>query len=175
MRTQNRQTTVISHRLSGGFTYVGVLILIAIIGIASAATVQVGSVVQRREAEQELLEIGIEFQNALISYANATPPGQLRTPKTLQDLVKDPRNPKPVRHLRKIYADPLTGKAEWGLVQSPDGAGIIGIYSLSDAKPIKIGNFEVMFKDFEGKESYRDWKFIYVVQPAGIPRPGTKF
>lgn len=164
-----------SYRLlNGGFTYVGLLILIAIIGIASAATMQVGSVLQRREAEQELLAIGSEFQNALISYANATPAGQLRAPKTLQDLIKDQRNPKPQRHLRKLYVDPITGKEEWGTVHSPDGAGIIGVYSLSEASPIKIGNFDVAFKGFEDKTSYRDWKFIAVVQPISMSKPIVK-
>jgi type II secretory pathway pseudopilin PulG len=168
------RTFIGQHSLSlrlfnGGFTYVGLLILIAIIGIASAATVQVGSVLQRREAEQALLEIGLEFQNALLSYANATPPGQLRAPKTLQDLIKDPRNPKPQRHLRKLYVDPITGKEEWGIVHSPDGLGIIGVYSLSEASPIKIGNFEAPYRGFENKTSYRDWKFITLVQPLGNP------
>lgn len=149
----------------------GLLILIAIIGIASAATVQVGSVLQRREAELELLKIGMEFQNALISYANTTPPGQMRAPKSLQDLLKDDRSPVPRRHLRKLYADPLTGKEEWGIVNSPDGAGIIGVYSLSEARPIKIGNFDVAFKDFEDKTSYRDWKFIGVMQAAVMTKP----
>jgi type II secretory pathway pseudopilin PulG len=160
---------------NAGFTYIGILILIAIIGIASAATLQVGSVLQRRVAEQELLAIGQEFQSALSSYANVTPPGQLRAPKTLQELLKDPRSPTPRRHLRKLYADPLTGKEEWGVVNSPDGIGIIGIYSLSEARPIKIGNFDVAFKDFEDKTSYRDWKFIGVIQTVVLVKPGLKF
>lgn len=155
------------HRLNGGFTYIGILILVAIIGVASVATIQMGSVVQRRAAEQELLEIGMEFQEALTSYANATPLGQLRSPRTLQELLKDPRSPNLRRHLRKLYADPLTGEAEWGIVLSPDGLGIVGLYSLSDATPIKIGNFDLVFRDFEGKTSYRDWKFVAVVQTPG--------
>ena len=154
---------------AGGFTYVGILILIAIIGLASAATLQVGSAIQRRAAEQALLETGAQFQHALISYANATPPGQQRAPKTLQELLKDPRSPVLRRHLRKLYVDPLTGKEEWGLVHAPDGISIIGVYSLSEARPIKIGNFEAANKGFEDKTSYRDWKFIALVQPLGNP------
>ncbi len=96
---------------------------------------------------------------SLVSYANATPNGQVRVPRSLQDLLKDPRYPNPRRHLRKRYADPITGKDEWGTVPSLDGTGIIGVYSLSNAKPIKIGNFDVAFQNFEGKTSYRDWQF----------------
>jgi type II secretory pathway pseudopilin PulG len=155
-------------RHEDGFTYVGLLILLAVIGIAAAASIQMGGIVQRRAAEEELLAIGVEFRTALISYANATPAGQKRAPSSLQDLLKDPRYPNTRRHLRKIYIDPLTGKADWGLVQNPDGSGIVGIYSLSDAKPIKVGNFDLPFVEFANKASYKEWVFMapQVVQPT---------
>jgi type II secretory pathway pseudopilin PulG len=142
-----------------GFTYIGLLIFVAVIGVAAAATVQVGSILQRRAAEEELLQIGMEFRNALVSYANATPSGQKRAPSSLQDLLKDPRYPNTKRHLRQIYADPLTGKEEWGIVWWPDGSGIAGVYSLSEGRPIKIGRFDAPFQSFEGKTSYQDWRF----------------
>ena len=147
---------------AGGFTFLGLLIIIAIIGLTSATALQVGALLQRRAAEQDLLAIGNEFRNALISYANATPPGQKHFPSSLQDLLKDPRYPNIRRHLRKLYADPLTGKSDWGTVMAPDGSGIIGVYSLSTATPIKIGHFDAPFQDFEGKRSYREWKFMGV-------------
>jgi type II secretory pathway pseudopilin PulG len=154
----------------GGFTYIGLLILLAIIGITSAASLQVGSVLQRRAAEEELLEIGTEFRNALISYANATPIGQPNAPHSLQDLVKDPRYPGVRRHLRKLYADPMTGKEEWGVVHALDGVGIVGVYSLSQAKPIKIGNFDQAFPGFARRNSYREWVFGIVPQPQPLPQ-----
>ncbi len=159
------------HRCAGGFTYLGVLILIAIIGIASAATLQVGSILQRRAAEEELLDIGAAFCDALHSYANATPIGQQRTPNSLQDLLKDPRYPNVRRHLRKVFADPITGDEEWGTLAAPDGKGIVGVYSLSDAKPIKIGNFDVRFQHFEGKTSYREWTFTIMPQAVWPTQP----
>lgn len=153
---------------NGGFTYLGLIITVAIIGIASAATLQLGSVTQRRAAEEELLEIGSEFRNALISYANATPVGQKRAPSSLDDLLKDPRYPNPKRHLRKLYADPITGKEEWGIIEAIDGSGIVGVYSLSNAQPIKVDNFDPLFHDFAGKKSYRDWKFLVAPQPTKL-------
>ncbi|HEX7633966.1 MAG TPA: type II secretion system protein [Noviherbaspirillum sp.] len=155
-----------------GFTYLGLLILLAIIGIASAASLQAGAALQRRAAEEELLDIGMAFRNALLSYANATPVGQKRAPSSLQDLLKDPRYPNPRRHLRKLYADPLTGKEEWGVIEAQDGGGIIGVYSLSNARPIKTGNFATAFQDFAGKTSYREWRFMAVPQiipPVNAP------
>lgn len=148
-----------------GFTYLGLLILIAIIGIASAATLQVGAALQRRAAEEELLEIGSELRSALISYANATPAGQKRAPASFHDLLQDPRYPNIRRHLRKRYADPLTGKEEWGVVEAIDGSGIVGFYSLSDAQPIKIDNFDPAIQDFAGKSSYQEWRFMIAPQP----------
>lgn len=143
-----------------GFTYIGLLILIAILGVISAASIQIGSILQRRIAEEALLDIGLEYQHALISYANATNNGQQSLPRSLQDLLKDPRYPKVMRHLRRIYDDPLTGKNTWGLIYAKDNNGIIGIYSLSDQKPIKIGNFSPSFTQFKNKTSYQDWIFF---------------
>lgn len=142
----------------GGFTYLGLLIFIAVVAIASAATLQMGSILQRRAAEEELLEIGAEYQNALLGYANATSVGQKSRPDSLQDLLKDPRYPN-LRHLRKLYADPITGKEEWGVIKAPDGSGIVGVHSMSNAAPVKVGNFDAVFREFEGKLTYREWVF----------------
>ena len=160
-----------SHRsraqaASAGFTYIGVLITLAIIAVASAATLQLGVIMQRRVAEAELLDIGAAFQEALSQYARATPLGQATSPRSLQDLLKDPRYPGTRRYLRQVYVDPLTGKEEWGLILSPQDKGIIGIFSQSAEKPLKIGNFPDAFIDFENKTSYQEWRFIAPSQIA---------
>ena len=157
-----------SHRATG-IAYLGLLIMIAIIGVSAAATVQLGAIVQRREAEEELLFIGSEFRNALISYGSATPAGQQSAPQTLQDLLKDPRYPNLRRHLRKIYLDPITGKEDWQTVQSIDGKGIIGVHSASTNQPIKIGNFASELQHFTGKASYADWVFMVGVPNVAAP------
>jgi type II secretory pathway pseudopilin PulG len=164
-------TSGVARRQVKGFAYLSLLIMIAVIGVAAAATLQLGSLMQRRAAEEELLAIGTEFRAALISYANATPVGQPSTPPTLQALLKDPRYPNIRRHLRKLYFDPLTGKQEWGTVMSIDGKGIAGIYSLSTARPIKIGNFDAQFLNFADKTSYADWVFTPI---AAVPVPTVR-
>jgi type II secretory pathway pseudopilin PulG len=143
-----------------GYAYLALLILIAIIGVAAAATAQLGAVYQRRAAEQELLFVGSEFQRALSSYALATPVGQPNQPRTLDDLLRDPRYPNAVRHLRKLYADPLTGEVDWEFVRSPDGQTIVGIHSASHARPIKIAHFPGEFRGFDDARSYMDWIFV---------------
>ncbi len=142
-----------------GFAYLALLIFLAIIAIASAATLQLGSLMQKRDAEDQLLSIGNEFRNALISYAAATPSGNSIAPPDLQALLKDNRFPNPKRHLRKLYNDPVTGKPEWGVILTIDGKGVVGVHSLSTARPIKIGNFLPEFQGFEDKNSYADWVF----------------
>lgn len=161
-----------------GFTYIGTLVLVAILSVTAAATVRLGAVVQRRAAEQELLEIGDEFRNAFISYANSTPLGMPRTPPSLQELLKDPRYPTPQRHLRKIYVDPISGQQTWGTVPAVPGPGIVGVYSMAEGKPIKIGNFDLPFDGFAGKASYHDWVFmpppeaiVTLTPPRGTPNP----
>jgi hypothetical protein len=66
------------------------------------------------------------------------------------------------RHLRKIFVDPLTGKAEWGIVWANPGdrRGVLAVYSLSKAKPLKVANFDKRFSGFENKEHVSDWKFV---------------
>lgn len=159
---------------SGGFTYIGLVVLLAILGLVAAAGMKTGSLMQRAAAEEELLEIGAAFSEALRSYAAATPKGQPQQPPNLEALLKDPRFPGVRRHLRRIFVDPVTGKAEWGVMANGDKAGVTGVYSLSAARPLKVGNFDARFLNFDNKERISDWKFtaagqgiIVVNNPGG--------
>ena len=143
----------------GGFTYIGLMIGLAVLGIAATATLETETLLQRRAAEQELLAIGAEFSAALASYAAATPANQPTAPAALQDLLRDPRQPAPVRHLRRLYRDPITGETTWGTVASPENQRIVGVYSRSAQQPLKIANFEVLVAHFEGSAHYHDWVF----------------
>ncbi|SDC85472.1 Type II secretory pathway, pseudopilin PulG [Massilia sp. PDC64] len=148
-------------RREGGFTYLGLIIFVTVIGLVGAATLKVDALLRRAAAEEELLEIGAAFGEALRTYAEATPKGQPQQPPTLQELLKDPRFPGVRRHLRKIFVDPLTGKAEWGIVWANPGdkRGVLAVYSLSKAKPLKVANFDKRFSGFENKKHVSDWKF----------------
>jgi type II secretory pathway pseudopilin PulG len=153
-------------RRQQGFTYLGLVILLAIIGLVGAAAVKVDALLARAAAEEELLEAGAAFSAALDSYAAATPPGQPPQPPTLEDLLKDKRFPTIRRHLRKVFVDPISGKAEWGITYLGDKIGVIGVYSLSQAQPLKQANFDERFQNFENKTHYAEWKFTANGQAA---------
>ena len=70
-----------------------------------------------------------------------------------------------VRHLRRLYRDPMTGETEWGLVKDPDG-GIYGVYSLSADKPFKRAGYPALYSHFDAARSYRDWTFSFDVAQA---------
>jgi type II secretory pathway pseudopilin PulG len=163
-----------------GFTYIGVLILMAIMGILAAATADLWRTERKREAETELLFIGNQYRQAIAQYYDQSP-GRVRTfPASLQDLLQDPRTPATRRYLRKLFVDPITGGEEWGLVKGPAGE-IMGVYSLSEDVPLKKGNFRRVDARLEDKQKYSEWQFIYTpgrssplpaAPPPTKPKPG---
>lgn len=141
-----------------GSTYVGMLLLVSALGLGLAKTGAVLATQQQREREASLLVVGEQFRAAIASYYQSGPGG--RYPTALRDLVEDVRTGRPVRHLRRVYADPLTGSREWGLVKGPDGT-IMGVFSLAPGTPIKRRNFPPGYEGFSDKQSYGEWVFVY--------------
>ena len=154
-----------------GFTYLTVLFIVAILGAGLALTGEVWHTSAMREKEAELLYVGHQYRAAIQRYYLSGP--QRQYPRSLDDLLKDPRQPGTVRYLRKLYADPITS-GEWTIVKAPDG-GILGVHSASDATPFKTANFKLRDRSFEGAQKYSDWQFIF--QPAAAkpaPKPQAK-
>lgn len=158
-----------------GFTYLTVLFIMAMLGGGLALTGEIWHTAVQREKEAELLFVGAEYRNAIGRYFLG-PQGRAQRiyPRNLDDLLKDPREAATARYLRKRYVDPITGKPEWGIVKAADG-GIMGVYSLSEDKPLKVANFRFADKAFAGSEKYADWKFVYTPpQQAGVAKPVPK-
>lgn len=158
-----------------GYAYLFLLIGIAIIAGASAHAVSGGAIAQRKEAEQDLLFIGQAFEVALFSYAAQGTRQQQRMtrsslppqgPTSLEELLLDSRFPEPVRHLRKLYVDPITGQRDWGLIRN-DSGNIIGIYSRSTVEPIKRTGFPARHSHLEQAKTYQEWVF-------GLPEATVK-
>ena len=156
-----------------GFTYLGMLVLVALMGFGLAAFGELYSHAAQREKERELLFVGNQFRDAIASYYNKSP-GAKAYPKKLDDLVEDKRFPMPQHHLRRVYSDPMTGKSDWVLVEAP-GGGFMGVHSLSEETPIKSGDFSAKDAAFEDAENYTKWMFTY--SPTGLGNtivPGAK-
>lgn len=153
---------------SSGFAYVMLLVAVAVLSVFAAGSLQLGSQLSRQHAEQALLDVGGEFQRALYSYSGTTATGNggggnaaanlARGPRTIEELLRDGRTASTKRHLRQLYADPMTGSTQWGVIKDPAGF-ILGIYSKSSERPIKQTNFDMLQAHFEDAESYSKWIF----------------
>lgn len=155
-----------------GFTYLGVLFVVALMGTLLALAGESWHTASKREKERELLYIGKQFRDAIGLYYNRTPGNLKKFPRSLEDLLKDPRQLTTQRYLRKVYVDPMMGTTEWGIIKSADG-GIAGVFSQSEAAPMKIAQFGDEYAGFENAEKYSDWKFVFrpPAQRPGVPPP----
>ena len=144
------------RRNAGGFTYLTMLFAVALLGLGLALTGEVWRTAAMRDKEAQLLYVGGQYRNAIGRYYLG---GPAQYPRALEDLLKDSRQAGTERYLRRLYPDPVTGKAEWGLVKTPAGE-ITGVYSLSDEKPFRTTGFGAGNK-FDGATKYSEWKFVY--------------
>lgn len=155
-----------SGRPARGFTYLGLLVLVAASGALMAGFGVLWSHERQREKERELLWVGEQFRQAIGLYYQRTPGSVKRYPEKLEELLLDKRFLSTQRYLRRVFADPLTGKAEWGVVTAPSG-GVMGVYSLAEGTPIRRGGFGEGMVGFEGASGYRGWEFVYRVPVGG--------
>ena len=114
---------------SNGFTYIGLLLLLALVGAGLGAIGQRWSSTLHRAREAELAFRGHEIERAIASYWAASAPQGHALPRSLQDLLEDRRSGELHRHLRRIYADPFTGQADWQLINAEAGGGLLGVRS----------------------------------------------
>ncbi len=143
-----------------GFTYLAVLYLVALGGLLLAQVGNNWSQDRQREKEKQLLFIGNQYRQAIAGYYQQTPGEGKIYPPQLEVLLEDNRFNPPRRHLRRLYRDPMTGAANWGLVDAPEG-GIMGVFSQSSGAPIKMANFRDRDRTLEKSSSYQDWQFSY--------------
>jgi type II secretory pathway pseudopilin PulG len=122
-----RQSRRIGCATQNGFTYLGVLIAVAIMSVGLLAISEVWTTSARRQKLAELDWIGTQFIAAIGAYYEATPGVVVKTyPTTLEELLEDRRYLAKRRHLRQLYLNPFTGKADWQIIKSADG-GIQGV------------------------------------------------
>lgn len=143
-----------------GFSYLWVLFLVAFLGVGLTVAVEIEATATQRDKEKELIAIGRQFRTAIGRYWEIQlPDNRHEYPATLGDLLEDKRLPGVKRHLRKLFVDPMTGQAEWGIVRV--GGRIVAVHSLSEKAPIKQDGFEAEDMDLRGKQKYSEWVFAY--------------
>jgi len=140
-----------------GFTYLGVLLLIMVMGMGLASAGELWATAARRDRERQLLWVGTQYAQALRSYYRSSP-GVALYPKELEDLLQDERFPSAKHHIRQLYPEPMSG-GEWALMRGTDGR-ITGVYCASADKPLKQVDFPSQWSDFTGMASYKDWQFV---------------
>ena len=152
-----------------GFTYMGLMMIIAISGIAMAGVGIVWQQDMQREREKELLFIGEEYRKAIGSYYENSPNGTKQFPATLQDLLIDDRGPTTKHHIRKLYLDPFMRDKNWDLIMLD--SRIFGVRSNSKLVPIKRTGFVPYYDAFSEASSYNDWRFFYTPgsNPVALP------
>jgi len=146
-----------------GFTYLGILFAVALIGTGLAAAGTLWSFSAQRSSERQLIHVGQSYRRAIQSYYLHGPAGARQYPRSLDELLADDRSGAVQRHLRQIYFDPMTNKRDWNLVTTADGS-IIGVSSNSKKRPIKRNNFAPEDTGLSETDCYCDWRFVYLPQ-----------
>lgn len=148
-----------------------VLLLIVLMGMGLGAAGTLWHTESQRTKEAELLYIGEQYRKAIRSYVEspAAAGGAKHFPKKLDDLILDTRQNTVLRHLRRLYPDPITGKNDWGLIMDESNQHISGVYSTAPGEPRKQQGFSIEQKNFAAAKSYADWRFEVVKPKAATP------
>lgn len=148
-----------SVAVQGGFTYVMVMIVLALIGIGLARLGPMWADDEQREREKDLQRVGSEYARAIAAYYQSTPGSIKRFPPDLQSLLLDGRVPGVRRYLRRLAPDPMAPLRPWGLIQASDG-GIMGVYSLDGRSPLRRVPVDLGVLTLPVADRYSEWKFV---------------
>jgi type II secretory pathway pseudopilin PulG len=155
-----------------GYALVFALMMVAAASFAAMVAVVGRETEAQREREVQLLFVGDQYRRALASYAGIAPSGGATTyPAKLDELLEDKRFPNPVRHLRQLYVDPMTGAADWQL-ELQQGR-IVGLHSNSTKVPLRHANFPDRYGAFASAHSYADWHFSAAPSSTAAASPGA--
>lgn len=148
-----------SVRHSRGYALMMALLAVVAVSLATVVAVSNARVEAQREHEEQLLWAGNQIRQALWRYSTLPVAKTAGTqyPQKLEELLEDHRLPSVVRHLRRIYPDPFTGKADW--VLELDGDRIIGVHSSSTRAPLRHAGYGPGNETFADAQSYSDWHF----------------
>jgi general secretion pathway protein G len=154
-------------RISAGYTFVELLIVVTILMILASAVLPLAQVTSQRQREAELRRNLREVRTAIDKFKDAVDTGQIPTtelrpenqgyPPDLETLVEgvtraNDATATKLKFLRRVPIDPMTSGTEWGLrsyQDKPDstswgGQNVFDVYTKSDGTAL------------DGTK-YRDW------------------
>jgi type II secretory pathway pseudopilin PulG len=141
-----------------GFSYFLVMFFVAVLSVVALRAQQVTLTNERRAKEEQLMEAGTAYRDAIRSYYLGGQGGDYSYPEKLSALLNDSRNTTRQRHLRKENRDPMTARAFELIVV--DGT-IRGVRSSSLQRPVKRGGFPEWMAGAATAENYAGWQFVY--------------
>lgn len=151
-----------------GYAYWLALIALSLAAVGTLRVSESWSIKARQQQEEELLFVGDQYRRAIASYYEATPGPVKVLPRQLEELLEDKRHPGIVRHLRRLYGDPVSAYAPLEVVRDPNNGGILGVHSANPVMPLKQAGFPERHRSFTNSKSYQGWRFMY--QPP-VPGP----
>jgi type II secretory pathway pseudopilin PulG len=141
-----------------GFAYVALLLVLAGLALGALRVAESTRVASQREAEQQLLFAGRQYRAAIARYTMRDAGALRGPPRTLHDLLTDERVPVPEHDLRRLYADPMTGRVDWEVLRDGKG-GIVGVRSRSRGVPLQTRGFAGEEASFAQAKNYGGWVF----------------
>lgn len=146
-----------------GFAYLALLTTIAASLVALMVALPDLYQTAKREREAQLLFVGQQYQQAIQHFYENPNVTIKRYPKSIDELLVDNRSLRPLHHLRKAYADPMTRDGQWEFIKN-EQQQIMGVYSHSTDTLLKthIQSDRVTIALSGGPITYADLKFVYL-------------
>jgi type II secretory pathway pseudopilin PulG len=153
---KRRRRTAPQRVRAAGFTYLGLLWLLAAAAAGLAVVGQSWTLAAQRERERELIFRGEQIRDAIDRYRKAIPTDS-SWPESMDALLQDRRDGEPRHHLRRRFEDPFGPAAGWGEIRNAAG-GLIGVHSRATVQA--LGAWK---RDPAGPRASRrvsDWRFL---------------
>jgi general secretion pathway protein G len=154
----------LARRRDGGYTFVEIAIVAAIVAILASAALPLAKVTMQRQRELELRRALREMRTAIDKFKDAADqnlispndidPDAEGYPPTLQTLVDgvapaDDTSGRKLKFLRRVPFDPMTRSTEWGLRSSRDqpdatswgGQNVFDVYTKHDGRALDGTNY----------------------------------
>jgi type II secretory pathway pseudopilin PulG len=124
-----------------GFTYLWVLLAVAVLGTGLSSVAQLWEAEARRQRNEQLEWVGAQYRQAIGSYYESAGAMGRTFPKDFDDLLEDRRLGVVRRHLRTVYRNPMTDKIDWEPIKGSDGR-IRGVRVFTDSAKRSVRSFE---------------------------------